>query len=281
MLRLLQAWPSQNDLARASRKDLIEFARGCRHGWPERFADSIAAALARPALPVQAAMVRAKTAGIRLAAAQLLALQLARREWEQRMGELLVGASTSHGRRRARTSPAAAKDAPQTLRSEPDTAGASAPASQPALEPPPEIFPGGSIYVSFPGLGDRLAGRIAGEIGEDIRTFASPNALQCYAGTAPVTRRSGKRDHVVAKRRAYNHYLGDAVHQWAFCSLSRSAWAREFYDSKIAAGMSCHAALRALSNRWLEVLWHCLARGVLYDEAAHQANRQRGAGRAA
>ena len=59
----------------------------------------------------------------------------------------------------------------------------------------------------------------------------------------------------------------------AFCSLTQSAWAREFYDEKITAGKSHHAALRALSNRWLNILWHCLAKGVHYDEATHQANR--------
>jgi transposase len=138
-----------------------------------------------------------------------------------------------------------------------------------------KALPGGSIYLSFPGMGDRLAGRVAGEIGEHIRTFETANALQCYAGTAPVTRRSGKRDHVVVKRMAYNRYLGAAVHQWAFCSLSRSEWAREFYDSKITSGQTCHAALRALSNRWVGILWHCLTRGVHYDEAIHQANRGR------
>lgn len=64
-------------------------------------------------------------------------------------------------------------------------------------------------------------------------------------------------------------------------SSRASTWGREFYDGRMAAGKSCHAALRALSNRWLEVLWHCLARGVLHDEATHQANRQRHSRRAA
>ena len=31
-------------------------------------------------------------------------------------------------------------------------------------------------------------------------------------------------------------------------------------------GRGHHAALRALGNRWLEILWHCLRKGVLYDE---------------
>ena len=195
--------------------------------------------------------MRAKSAGIRLAAVQLLALHETRRGWEQRMAELLLG-----GRRTGRD---------HTVK-DPD---------------PGNAFPGGVIYLSFPGLGDRLAARVAGEIGEHIDQFDSANGLQCYAGQAPVTRRSGKSDFVVARRLAHNRYLGDAVHQWAFCSLQQSSWAREFYDHKIATGKSHHNALRALGNRWLEILWHCLTKGVLYDEAVHVANRNRALGRAA
>jgi transposase len=245
VLRLLQRWPTQAELAAAPRAELVEFARAGKHGWPEKFADRVAAALAAPALPTRDYLVRAKAAGIRLAAVQLLALHEARRGWEQRMPELLLG-----GRRTGRDH--AVKD--------PD---------------PGKAFPGGAIYLSFPGLGDRLAARVAGEIGEHIEQFTSPNGLQCYAGQAPVTRRSGKSDYVVARRLAHNRYLGAAVHQWAFCSLSHSGWAREFYDQKITAGKSHHAALRALGNRWLEILWHCLTKGVPYDEATHVANRNR------
>ena len=79
----------------------------------------------------------------------------------------------------------------------------------------------------------------------------------------------------MARRLACNRPLGEAVQQWAFCSLTRSAWAREFYDEKTAAGDSHNGALRKLGNRWLEVLWHCLHKGVRYDEAAHAVNRKR------
>jgi len=125
----------------------------------------------------------------------------------------------------------------------------------------------------MPGLGDRLAARVAGEIGEHIGQFTTPNALQCYAGRAPVTRRSGRSEFTIARRLAYNRHLGEAIQQWAFCSLSRSVWARQIYDAKTAAGKTHHAALRALGNRWLEVLWHCLHLSVPYDEAIHVANR--------
>ncbi|MEV7039132.1 hypothetical protein [Amycolatopsis sp. NPDC051061] len=63
------------------------------------------------------------------------------------------------------------------------------------------------------------------------------------------TRRSGRSEFVIARRLAHNHYLGTAVHQWTFCSLTRSIWARQFYDGKIAAGKSHHTALRTLANR--------------------------------
>jgi transposase len=130
-----------------------------------------------------------------------------------------------------------------------------------------------------PGIG--IDARVAGEIGGHVTRLDHPPGVQCYAGSAPVTRRSGKSDFVVARRLAHNHHLGAAVHQRAFCSLLRSEWAREFSDSKTAAGKSHHAALRTLSNRWLDILWHCLTKGVLYDETVHVANRNRALGHAA
>jgi transposase len=250
MLRLLEHWPSAAELRAADRAELVVFARSVHHGWPERFAGRVADALAAEQFVARDYLVRAKTATIRLAAGQLLLLGAQRRAWERRMGELLLGA-------------------PRTGR-----------AHEPHAERG-EQFPGGEIYLSFPGLGDRLAARVAGEIGDHPEMFASPNGLQCYAGKAPVTRRSGKSELVVSTRLACNGHLRDAVQQWAFCSLLTSGWAREFYDGQVAKGKRHHAALRALGNRWLEILWHCLLRRVSYDEAIHVANRNRALQRAA
>jgi len=251
MLRLLERWPTAADLGTATRDELIAFARSAHHGWPDRFAGRVTTALAGEQFVARPALVRAKADTIRLAARQLLLLGAQRREWERRMGEILLGA-----RRFGR-------------------------ANEPRLDERGEQFPGGEIYLSFPGLGDRLAARVAGEIGDHPEMFATPNGLQCYAGKAPVTRRSGKSELVVSTRLACNGHLRDAVQQWAFCSLNRSGWAREFYDGQIAKGKNHHAALRALGNRWLEVLWHCLIRGCRYDEATHVANRTRALQRAA
>jgi transposase len=251
VLRLLERWPTRDLLAAASRQELVAFARAGRHGWPERFADKVIAALTGDQFTPRDYLVRAKADTIRLAATQLLAIGSQRRAWERRMGELLVGAP-----RQGRT-------------------------RQPREDQPGQAIPGGKVYLSFPGLGDRLAARIAGEIGDHPQQFGSPNALACYAGKAPVTRRSGRSELVVATRLACNRYLADAVQQWAFCSLNQSGWAREFYDLQRARGKTHHAALRALGNRWLEIVWHCLLRGQLYDEATHTANRNRALGKAA
>jgi transposase len=242
-LRLLERWPTAEALEQAAPDELASFARQAHHGWPGRFANKIAEALAADHFQARPYLVRAKADTIRLTASQLLAIGQQRRNWERRMGELLLGAA-----RRGR-------------------------ARQPREDERGQSFPGGEVYLSFPGLGDRLAARVAGEIGDHPEQFESPNALQCYAGKAPVTRRSGKSEFVVSCRLAYNRHLGDAVHQWAFCSLRGSPWAREFYDQKRAAGKTHNAALRALGNRWLEVLWHCLHRGLLYDETTHTTNR--------
>lgn len=243
ILKLLATWPTHAQLAELDREALESFARSARHGWPDRFAARVGDALAAQQLPVRDYLVRAKTTAIALTATQLLALREARRSWERRMGVLLLG-----GRRQGRD-------------------------KQPRNPDPGKAVPGGEIYLSFPGLGDRLAARIAGEIGDHIEQFDTPNALQCYAGTAPVTRRSGRSELVIARRLAHNRYLGAAVHQWAFCSLRRSTWAREFYDAKIARNKSHHSALRTLANRWLELLWHCLTHNVQYDENTHTRNR--------
>ena len=249
-LRLLERWPTANALVGVARDELVEFAKASRHGWPDRFADRVETALAEDNFVARDWIVRAKADSITLAVSQLLAIGTQRRRWERRMGALLLGAART-GR-----------------------------AHQPGDTDPGPAVPGGEIYLSFPGLGDRLAARVAAEIG-DITNFETPNGLQCYAGKAPVTRRSGKHELVVANRLACNGHLRDAVQIWAFTSLTRSGWAREFYDAHRARGNGHHASLRALGNRWLEVLWHCLTNNVAYDETIHVANRNRALARAA
>lgn len=92
MLKLLASWPTHAQLADLDRDQLDAFARTNRHGWPDRFAARVLDALAAEQLPVRDYLVRAKATTIALTATQLLALRDARRSWQRRMGELLLGA---------------------------------------------------------------------------------------------------------------------------------------------------------------------------------------------
>jgi transposase len=53
--------------------------------------------------------------------------------------------------------------------------------------------PDHELFGSLPGAGPKLGPRLLSEIGDDRDRFGGePQALQCLAGTAPVTRRTGK-----------------------------------------------------------------------------------------
>lgn len=69
--------------------------------------------------------------------------------------------------------------------------------------------PDAEILQSTPGLGVVSGGRILGEFGDDPARFADAGGRRCYAGTAPVTRASGK-SRLVLLRRARNQRLSDA-----------------------------------------------------------------------
>lgn len=52
------------------------------------------------------------------------------------------------------------------------------------------------ILLSFPGLGPMLGARVLAELGDDQARFADARALKSYAGSAPITRASGKKRFV-------------------------------------------------------------------------------------
>lgn len=102
-----------------------------------------------------------------------------------------------------------------------------------------------------------LAARVLGEFGDDPHRYTDAKARKNYAGTAPITRASGKKKIVLA-RYARNRRLGDALRQWAFCSLRGSPGARAYCQQLRARGIGHQAALRQLANRLVGILHGCL-----------------------
>ncbi len=121
------------------------------------------------------------------------------------------------------------------------------------------------IYISLPGLGVVLAARVLGEFGDDTDRYVDAKARKAYAGTAPITRASGKMKVVLA-RYARNDRLADALQQWAFGSMRGSAGAKAYYKSLRARMIGHQAALRQLGNRWVGILHGCLKTGQTYNE---------------
>ena len=128
-----------------------------------------------------------------------------------------------------------------------------------------ERHPDAEIITSFPGLGMLVGARVLAEIGDDRTRFAEARGLKAFAGSAPITRASGKKT-IVLHRHIKNRRLAAVGPIWALGSLRASPGARRHYDARRAAGDWNQQAQRHLFNKFLGQLHHCLHTGQLYDE---------------
>lgn len=80
--------------------------------------------------------------------------------------------------------------------------------------------------TSFPGPAEISGAIVLAEIDDDRTRFADDRALQAFAGSAPVTRASGK-SRTVTRRRTRNKRLAGIGYSWAFTAASRPSPARE------------------------------------------------------
>jgi transposase len=134
-----------------------------------------------------------------------------------------------------------------------------------------ERHPDHHLFGSLPGAGPKIAPRLLGEIGSDRARF-DLKALQCLAGTAPISYPSGQI-HIVALRRHCNKPLRAAVHLWANLSRQSSAWAAVYYQALRARGKSHACALRCLGQRWLKILWKMWLTRQCYNHDFHARNQ--------
>jgi transposase len=125
--------------------------------------------------------------------------------------------------------------------------------------------PDAGIITSFPGIGTLTGARVLAETGDDRSRFQDARGLKAYAGSAPITRASGK-SRSVTHRKVKNNRLAAAGYTWAFAALTASPGARAHYDRRRDAGDRHTAAQRNLFNRLLGCLHHCLATRQHYDE---------------
>lgn len=140
-----------------------------------------------------------------------------------------------------------------------------------------ELFarhPDHELFDSLPGAGAKLAPRLLAELGVDRTRFDTHEALQCCAGTAPVSYQSGR----VCKARlrlACQKVLRHTVHLWANLSRGKCPWAQTYYEKKREEGHGHANALRCLGQRWLKILWKMWQTRTKYDAETHQRNQFR------
>src|SRR5664279_5516702 len=111
-LRLLERWPTARGTAFGSARADHRSRRPGHHGWPDRFADQIAVALAGETFTARDYLVRAKADTIRLTATQLLAIGAQRRVWEKRMGQTCCSARPAPAGPRPRGTPSRGRRSP-------------------------------------------------------------------------------------------------------------------------------------------------------------------------
>jgi hypothetical protein len=132
--------------------------------------------------------------------------------------------------------------------------------------------PDAEVYLSQPGIGVILGARVLAEFGDAPGRYADAKARKNYAGTAPITRQSGKSKTVHA-RIVHNNRLVDALHTQASAAILHDPAVRAYYDQLRARDIGHNAALRQIGNRLVGILHGCLKTTTVYDQTTAWSHR--------
>jgi len=130
----------------------------------------------------------------------------------------------------------------------------------------------GAIFKSLPGAGDLLAGKLLGVFGDNKDKYDSAAGMQALFGTAPINYQSGNY-HKVIIRRACNKRARAILYKFAFSTLQYSEWSRSYYDGQREKGKTHSVAVRALSNKWVRIIYKLWKDELIYsaEEKNYQA----------
>jgi transposase len=124
------------------------------------------------------------------------------------------------------------------------------------------------LFRSLPGAGPSLTPRLLVAFGEQRERFASAAELQMYAGIAPVTERSGKKEWVHWRMQCPK-FLRQTFVEWAAQTINKSYWAGKYYQQQRDKGCTYQAAVRALAFKWIRIVYRCWQTGTPNDEARY------------
>lgn len=137
-----------------------------------------------------------------------------------------------------------------------------------------EVFqahPDHGIFQSLPGAGPVFAPRLLTAMGADRERYTKPHHIQCFSGVAPVTKRSGKKNHVHRRYRC-PIFLRQSFHEYAKESILHCRWAAAYYlQQREERGAPHNTAVRALAFKWQRVIFRCWQDRKPYDDAQYEA----------
>ena len=135
--------------------------------------------------------------------------------------------------------------------------------------------PDREIFQSLPGAGPALDPALRDAFGSRRDRFQQAQEIEQLSGIAPVTKRSGKSLYI-HRRFACSKFLRQTFHEYAEQSISKSTWARAYYQLQRSRGKGYHAAVRALAFKWIRIIFRCWKDNTLYNEEQYlQALRRR------
>ena len=128
----------------------------------------------------------------------------------------------------------------------------------------------GCTLTTMAGIDTPTAAQMLSCIG-DIRRFSTPAKLARYAGIAPVTYASGKKDLQFANQRG-NREL-NSIFFWLAVRLSSitgpnhmviNSFFFEFYRRKMSEGKTKRQALKCVQRRLVNIIWTMLTHNEEY-----------------
>ena len=151
-------------------------------------------------------------------------------------------------------------------------------------------LPNAEIYLSLPGLGERLAPRMAALFGKNpAKNFVSKNEACAYFGQSPVTDSSGGYDkkngkerkrapskEEVKKRCSCNRQARHTAYLWSRATgcLNQvyAPWQREYLNRLRERGDKTATRYRKLGRKMIAVLYTCLVTNQSYSLEHYQKN---------
>jgi transposase len=120
-----------------------------------------------------------------------------------------------------------------------------------------------AILRSSPGVGRIVLAALLAEASDPLQR-RDYHALRCLAGTAPITKRSGK-SCIVLMRPAVSRVLRNALYHWARIAAQRDPRCRLKYAALRAKGHGHARALRSVGDFLLARACAMLKSGTLFD----------------